>query len=250
LFIDEVIGAGEIAISDDRSAAPTSHEIARVAHDVFTSGKLSKKSGRVHFHVGDAPSRLQILREMVERYSVKPEWLYPTHISRNKDLMHEAIEMAKQGSYVDIDTVDEDLPEQLEFYLNNGGPEDRLTLSLDAAKTSPRNLFEQVRSCILEHNYPIERILPFVTSNTAKCLKLPNKGMIAECSAADILVIEKDTFELRYVLSAGRTLFADGKLAFKEAFLKEANRKVLLEGEKEAKKAKNPQRSPSAKAAR
>src|SRR5215213_5051636 len=38
MFIEEVIGAGEIAISDERSTDPTAHELARIANDTYIGG--------------------------------------------------------------------------------------------------------------------------------------------------------------------------------------------------------------------
>src|SRR5829696_8222158 len=52
LFIEEVIGAGEIAIADERSTEPDFHELAHLVHDAYVGGMLSRKSGRTHFHVG------------------------------------------------------------------------------------------------------------------------------------------------------------------------------------------------------
>src|SRR5215204_3557409 len=61
LFIAEVIGAGEVAISDERSTEPDFHELAHLVHDTYVGGMLSKKAGRTHFHVGSGPKRLQLL---------------------------------------------------------------------------------------------------------------------------------------------------------------------------------------------
>src|SRR5215210_5220351 len=58
LFIDEVIGGGEIAISDLRAREPDALELARLVTDVYVGGILSKKAGITHFHVGDGKRRL------------------------------------------------------------------------------------------------------------------------------------------------------------------------------------------------
>ena len=50
---------------------------------------------------------------MIEQHDIKPEWLDPTHINRSNELMLEAIQLAINGSYVDIDTVDEDLVQRV-----------------------------------------------------------------------------------------------------------------------------------------
>ncbi|HEX8289203.1 MAG TPA: amidohydrolase family protein [Pyrinomonadaceae bacterium] len=237
MFIEEVIGAGEIAISDERSTDHVPHELARLVIDTHNGGMLSRKAGVTHFHVGESKERLKSIRNILDEFPIEPDWIYPTHIIRSEELMKEAIELAGKGAFVDIDTVDEDLPRWLRFYLDNGGKPEQLTISTDASITSPKNLIEQIRICILEHKFKLEEVLPLVTSNTARVLKFENKGEIAENKSADLLVLEKDTLEIREVICGGRRLFKDGSLAFKERFLKESNRIVNLRGEKQTKTA-------------
>jgi beta-aspartyl-dipeptidase (metallo-type) len=235
MFIDEVIGAGEIAVSDSRSTAPTEAELARVVHEANNGGMLSNKAGRTHFHIGDCPSRLKPLRDLVENHDISAEWLYPTHISRSKKLMQEAIELAKQGAFVDVDTVDQNLPAVLKQYLENNGWEEKLTVSSDASQSSPVNLYQEIGKCILEHGFPAEMAFSLVTRNTAEALKLGMKGRIADGAAADVLIIEKKTFELRDVFSTGKRLFKNGRVSFKDAFLKESDRDIRLKGQKPSK---------------
>jgi beta-aspartyl-dipeptidase (metallo-type) len=230
MFVDEIIGAGEVAISDVRSSEPTAQEIARLASDVYSTGTLANKAGVVHVHVGELDSRLKIIRDCIDACGVKPEWFYLTHIERSEELMLQAIELAKNGCFVDIDTVEEDLSEKLTFYLDNLGWPEQLTVSSDASITSPRTLFSQIRSCIVDHGFAIENVLPLVTSNTANALKLKNKGKIAKGFVADLLVIEKDTFELRDVFCRGRLMMQEGKAVATEKFLKESNRNIELRG--------------------
>src|SRR3954469_7946531 len=52
LFIEEVLGAGEIAVSDERSMDPSPHELAKLASDAFIGGPLSWEAGRAPRHVG------------------------------------------------------------------------------------------------------------------------------------------------------------------------------------------------------
>jgi beta-aspartyl-dipeptidase (metallo-type) len=231
LFIEEVIGAGEIAISDERSTEPDFHELAHLVHDAYVGGMLSKKAGVTHFHVGRGPKRLQLLRDLIEKDDVAPEWLYPTHINRSEELMLEAIELAARGSFVDIDTVDEDLPQWLRFYKGNRGDLAKLTVSSDASITSPQNLYEQIRACVVRHGFDFEEVLPLVTANTARALKL-EKGIIREGSAADILILDKTSLAIRDVFSGGKRLLKDGKIDFREAFLKDSNRNIKLKGDK------------------
>ena len=233
MFIDEVIGTGEVAIADERSSNPTKEELARIVHETYLAGKLSNKSGLVHIHVGNGDERLALLRDIIKHHSVRPEWLYVTHISRSEKLMNEAIELAKNGSWVDIDTVDENLAECLSFYMKNYGWEEKLTISSDASKTGPKNVLNQIRSCVIDHGFELERILPFVTYNTACALKLPHKGTVSAGKIADLLVMEKDGLELVEVISRGRRLIKNGSMAVKEKFLEDSNRSIELYGSKD-----------------
>ena len=233
MFIDEVIGAGEIAIADRRGLEPTAQELARLISDSHNGGMLSRKAGLTHLHVGDSDQRLRLIREVIENHHVEAGWIYPTHIHRSEDLMLEAIDLAKNGSFVDIDTVDEDLAKWLRFYLDNNGWPEKLTVSSDASITSPSNLYDQIRTCILEHDLPVTEVLSLVTVNTATALKLTDiKGKVAEGLLADILVIDKETWDLREVISRGRRLLKNGRIGFKETFLKDSNRQIELVGSK------------------
>jgi beta-aspartyl-dipeptidase (metallo-type) len=232
MFIEEVIGSGEIAIADERSTDHVPHELARLVIDTHNGGMLAKKAGVTHFHVGKGEEKLKQLRTLLEEFNViKPEWLYPTHIIRSEELMLEAIEFTKRGSFVDIDTVDEDLPKWFKFYLDNGGLPEKLTVSTDASITSPHNLLEQIRACVLEHKFPLEQVLACVTANTADVLKLEQKGRLEEGKSADVLVLRKESLEIKDVVAGSRRLMKSGKLNFKEKFLEESNRHIKLDGE-------------------
>ncbi len=117
LFVPEVIGAGEIAISDARSTEPTDGELARLVRDAYVGGLLTGKSGVTHFHVGSGKKRLRSVRALLDEYEIEPSSLYPTHMDRSEELMLEAIELSHRGVTVDLDTVDGELPRWMSFYL-------------------------------------------------------------------------------------------------------------------------------------
>jgi beta-aspartyl-dipeptidase (metallo-type) len=226
MFIEEIIGAGEIAVSDERSTDHNPLELARLVIDTHNGGMLSKKAGVTHFHVGEGEGRLKPLKNLIENFPVKPEWLYPTHISRSNELIEEAIEFAKLGSFVDIDTVDGNLAKCVRFYLDNGGKPDKLTISSDASITSPRNVYEQIRDCVIEHKFPLEQMLPMVTANTAKALKLTQKGALAPGKAADVIVFRKEDLEIKDVIAGGRRFVKNGRLTCKN-FSKKATAMLI-----------------------
>ena len=232
MFIEEVIGAGEVAISDERSTQPTAHELARLVGDAYVGGMLSRKAGVTHFHVGEQESRLAPLRALLDEHEVKPEWLYPTHVERNEALMAEAVELTRRGVTIDLDTMEEDLAKWLGFYLAQGGDPHRITASSDASISSPRTLFEQIRQCVVAHKFKLQAVLPLVTTNTARVLKLESKGKLAAGCDADVLVLRRDTLEIVETIARGRRLIADGKQMVREKFLEQSNRSIALRGAK------------------
>ena len=219
LFIAEVIGAGEVAIADERSTDPRPDELARLVNDAYVGGLLGRKAGVTHFHVGDKPERLRLLRSLLDDFKLSPGMLYPTHVERSEALMREAIDLSRRGVFVDIDTVEEDLPKWLRFYLGHGGDPGKLTASSDASITGPHHLHSQVAACVVEHGFAVEQALALVTSNTADVLKLESKGRIEAGKDADVLVLKKETLEIKHVIAGGRLMVKDGRIIKAEAFL-------------------------------
>jgi beta-aspartyl-dipeptidase (metallo-type) len=232
LLVPEVIGAGEIAISDSRSTEPTDGELARLVRDAYVGGLLTGKSGVTHFHVGSGKKRLRPVRNLLNEYEIEPCSLYPTHMDRSEELMLEAIELSQRGVTIDIDTVDGELPRWMSFYLGHGGDSRHVTVSSDAAINSPRAVWEQIRTCVLHHRIPFEVLLPCATSNTASVLKLPSKGHLREGTSADIVVLRKESLEIVDVIARGRRFVRNGQLAFRESFLQESNREIRLHGDR------------------
>jgi beta-aspartyl-dipeptidase (metallo-type) len=232
LFVAEVIGAGEIAISDARSTEPADGELARLVRDAYVGGLLTGKSGVSHFHVGSGKKRLRSLRTLLEEYEIEPCSLYPTHMDRSEELMLEGIELSRGGVTVDLDTVDGELPRWMSFYLDRGGDPSHVTVSSDAAINSPGAVWAQIRTCVLQHGIPLETLLPTVTSNTASVLKLPSKGHLSEGTSADVVVLRKESLEIVEVIAGGRRFVRNGHLAFRESFLQESKREIQLHGER------------------
>jgi beta-aspartyl-dipeptidase (metallo-type) len=192
---------------------------------------LSAKAGITHFHVGEEETRLRPLRELIDDYQIKPEWLYPTHVQRNAKLLGEAVELAKKGAHVDMDCVEQDIAKWLRFYMDHDGPLDRLTLSSDADSATPDVFYQQVRGLVVDHRHPLELVLGLVTRNPAKLLKLKRKGRIEPGCEADVLVLDAESLEIREVIARGRRMVVDGQLVFREQYLKKSKRAVAIIGD-------------------
>jgi len=233
MFLNEVIGAGEVAISDDRALEPSAQDLARVASDCYVGGMLARKAGLLHLHVGEGDRRLEPLRDTLNGYNVKPEWFYPTHVERTEKLLGEAVELAKKGMPVDMDVVERDLPKWVRFYLEHGGPPEKLTISSDASITSPCGVWETVRACVQQNKMPLEQVLRLATRNTASILKLKEKGVLEKGRMGDILLLEKGSLEIVDVYSRGVAMVRDGRVVKEESFLEKSDRQIHLRGRKD-----------------
>jgi beta-aspartyl-dipeptidase (metallo-type) len=213
VLIDKVVGTGEIAIADVRSSEPSVHELARLVSSGIQGGMVSGKAGVTHFHTGPAASRLAILRQLLNEHDIPPHFVYPTHINRTPALMDEGIELARRGCFVDMDTVDDDLPNSWRYYREHGGDPGQLTVSSDAhTRGTNLKLYLQFVAAARELNLPVEQMLPPFTQNPARALKLGRKGRLVVGADADVLVLQQGSLELQHVFARGRYMLKDGRV--------------------------------------
>jgi beta-aspartyl-dipeptidase (metallo-type) len=214
VMIANVIGVGEIAISDTRCSEPTPHELARLVSQSIAGGMIGGKAGVTHFHVGPGKKRLSLLRTLIEQHETPVEYLYPTHINRSEALMDEAIKLAQHGAFVDIDTVDDDLATWLGYYREHDGPLDRITVSSDAhtAGGSPAKLYKHLIGMVCDYGWSLAEALPLATSNPAQILQLRHKGRLQAALDADVIVLRRESLELVHVLAKGRMMVAHGQI--------------------------------------
>jgi beta-aspartyl-dipeptidase (metallo-type) len=231
VLIEEIIGAGELAIADPRGQQYSAAELARFAAECYVAGTLTGKAGLLHLHAGDGEQRLKIVLDIIENSDVKPEALYPTHVERSERLMREAIDLTKRGMPIDLDVYEEDLVQWLRFYRNHDGDPNLITASSDAAINSPHTLFEQLMACVREEVAPFEEVISIATRNPARILKTQS-GMLARGRTGHLLLIDAASYELRTVICAGRIVMRDRTLVVREQFLAESNRSITLRGEK------------------
>ena len=213
VIVDKVLGVGEIAIADERAAEPTVQELARIASEALVGGRISGKAGVTHFHTGPSERRLSILHRLLDDYDIPPRYVYATHITRSRELMDDAVALAKRGAWVDIDTVDDNLGDWLPYYFEHGGPGDRLTISSDAHTSdgAVEKLRSNVATCIRDLGMPHDAVLSLVTRNTAEVLGLQLKGRIAEGMDADLLVLNRTTLAVEHVIARGHQLLDNGE---------------------------------------
>ncbi|MDD4976498.1 MAG: beta-aspartyl-peptidase [Bacteriovorax sp.] len=232
ILINEVIGAGEIAISDVRSSEPTLAEMGRIVSEAYIGGLLTGKAGVTHFHLGDGKYHLKFLFDLLEHFDVLPTSLYPTHLSRNPQLLKDGARITRAGVTIDFDTCEGDLVPALKAFMEHTGDLNFLTLSSDASFTSPGFLYEQIKEAMKVFNWSLEKILPLVTTNTARILKLRNKGHIALEADADLVAVDRSTLEINHVIAKGKLFIKDGKSLYNQLILDRSNRKIEIYGKK------------------
>ena len=233
VFIDPIVGVGELALSDHRSSQPTLDELLRVAADAHVAGMISGKAGVVHLHMGDGGRGLDLVRRAYEHSEIPPRVLHPTHINRNRKLFKEACELASRGGFLDVTAFPEEedpgdsmyAAEAIARWLHAKLPAERLTCSSDGLGCMPMfddhghicgmdvgrpaTLFEAIVT-LLGEGLAFERFLPVFTRNIAELLRLPHKGRIAVGADADLVGLTPDG-QVSAVLARGSWLVRDGR---------------------------------------
>lgn len=239
-LIDEVIGVGELAISDHRSSCPTTDELIRIAAHARVGGMLGKKAGIVNIHLGDARNPFQPLHDVISRSELKYKQFLPTHCNRNSYIFEDARIYGKAG-YIDITTSawpyfpDEEIKPSsaLKLFLEAGVPVANITFSSDSCGSLPgfdeqgrlvklemglpsANLRE-LSDAVINEKIPIETVLMVLTSNPALILKLSGKGYLAKGMDADLLFLNKG-MEMVNLIALGKWVVCDGKVIVKGAY--------------------------------
>jgi beta-aspartyl-dipeptidase (metallo-type) len=243
ILIDKIIGVGEIAISDHRSSEPTLEEMAKIAAAARNGGILSGKAGVLEIHVGDGKGKLSLLEKLVNETNIPIRHLHPTHINRNEELFESGIQYALKGGYVDFTT--STIPQFLEegevkcskglrTMLDRGVPVGSITFSSDGQASLPffnedgeyaglqvgkvSSLYEEVKDAVLQEGIPLETALRVITSNPAQVLKLTQKGIIGSGKDADVVLLDKETLNIRSVMAKGVQMVHDGVPIVKGTF--------------------------------
>lgn len=214
VFIDALIGVGEVAISDHRSSQPTLDELLRLASEAHVAGLMTGKAGIVHLHLGDGARGLDLVRRALDHSELPARVFNPTHVNRRKALFEEAVALAARGCSIDITAFPVEDGEDawsaadaLVRYLDSGAPAERVTISSDAGGCLP--CFDaDGRVCgmevgesgallvtlneLLARGVPLASALPAFTSNPAQLLRLAGKGRIMAGADADLVALDDD----------------------------------------------------------
>ena len=212
VFIDALLGVGELALSDHRSSQPRLDELLRVAADVHVAGMISGKAGIVHLHLGDGERGLDLVRRALDGSELPARVFNPTHVNRRRALFDEALDLARRGCVVDVTAFPVEDGEDAwsaadawQRYHDSHAPLEHLTISSDAGGCLPcfdahghlcgmevgaPGALSATLAELLRRGVPLESALPAFTSNPARLLRLARKGRIAAGADADLVALD------------------------------------------------------------
>jgi beta-aspartyl-dipeptidase (metallo-type) len=194
-MIDEVIGVGEIALSDHRSSHPSTDELIQLTSQARVGGMLGGKAGIVNIHIGDAKNPFQPLYDAVEKSELLLKQFFPTHCNRNDYIFEDAKIYVKEG-YVDITSSSYSYFSEYEIkpskaikdFIKAGVPIEHITMTSNACGSLPHfdengelvkleigypdSILKEIRDAVIDEKLPIETVFKTVTSNVADILKL------------------------------------------------------------------------------
>lgn len=245
MLINEVIGVGEIAISDHRSSQPSIEELLRVLSEARVGGLLSGKCGIVDMHVGSGKRKIDMLFSIIKDTEIPASQILPTHINRSTELFEEGIRYVKEGGYIDLTTSSNpDYMEPGEIRASEGLaklykmniPIEHITFSSDGNGSMPlfdknhksvgigicsvKSLYEEVKNAVLSYKVPLESAIKVITSNAAELFKLSNSGRIKSKFNADFVMANEKTLEITDVFAKGKFLVKDNEVLVKGKFEK------------------------------
>jgi beta-aspartyl-dipeptidase (metallo-type) len=231
VFIEALVGVGEIAISDHRSSQPTFEELLRLAADAHVAGLMTGKAGVLHLHLGDGTRGLELVRRALDETELPPAVFQPTHVNRRRALFAEAVALARRGCPIDITAFPvadgEDAyaaAEALARYLASGAPAGLVTVSSDAGGCLPcfdadgrvsrmdvgdSGALLATLAAAEAAGLALTDALPAFTTNPAGVLRLAGKGAIAAGMDADLVALDA-TGAARTVIIRGEVHRRDG----------------------------------------
>jgi len=237
--IDCVIGLGELAVSDHRSSQPTFDELARLASEVHVAGLLSKKAGVLHLHLGDGERGLALVNRLLDETELPARVFHPTHVNRRKELFEEACDLSHRNAVIDVTAFPVEEGENAwsaadawELFHDKGCRAENITISSDGGGCLPyfdengemvsmdfatsAGLPETLRE-LIGRGHGLAEVLPAVTSNVARLLRLAGKGRISEGLDADLVSLDSN-LGVRHVMAGGRWMIQDGSPCVKGTF--------------------------------
>jgi len=241
MFIQKILGVGEVALADHRSSQPDLQSFINLAAGCRVAGILSGKAGIINVHVGDQKECIDYLFSVCENTQIPPSQFLPTHMNRSRKVLEQGILWTEKGGSIDLTSSsgekDEDkklsCAKVLKELLERKVPIGSITFSSDGQGSLPifdeqknfkglsvgkvESLFEEVAKAVKLYNVPFETALKPVTENPAKVLKLKDRGCIECQKRADIVIADKQ-LSIETLICNGKVMMLGKKLMVKGNF--------------------------------
>jgi beta-aspartyl-dipeptidase (metallo-type) len=240
-FVEEIIGVGEISVSElgyaYDSNGPGAQYIAEAATAGLLAGRLARKRGYLCLQVPPYHGAcLKPVMDMLDRTGLPIAQLLPSHVNQTDAYMEDAILWAKRGGFVDVganygpeNNFSRATPpgKAIVRLLEAGAPLTHILLSSDGNGAPPKEekregqpavanympvgaLHATWRRLIIEEGVSPTDALCVVTANVADATGLMRKGRIAAGLDADLLAFDGD-WRIHTVIAGGRIMVEDGK---------------------------------------
>ncbi len=232
-LIEEVIGVGEVAISDHRASFMDTGALIDLASKARVGGMLGGKAGIVQLHMGDAENPLRPIHDAVEASMIPLSQFMPTHMNRNAWIFEAAKEFGRKGGRIDLTASSYPYFSDVEIkpsiavreLLAAEVPLDRITLSSDGNGSlpgfddrgnlvrldigQPSSIYTVMVDMVVQEDMAMESALSVVTRNPARTYRLPGKGEIGLGYDADIVLVDEE-WQITHLLARGRFLVKAG----------------------------------------
>ncbi|MDR1621981.1 MAG: beta-aspartyl-peptidase [Synergistaceae bacterium] len=241
VLVEEVIGTGEVAVSDHRSSVPTVEELTRIASDTRLGGMLSGKAGVLNLHMGSGKEGFSSILKVLKDTEIPIRHFLPTHVTRCRDLFEQSKIFATLGGTIDMTAGMNEaggfagavsVPDAVNLCLENGIAIDNITISSDGngsmalfdktgrverlIVTKLSGLRREVKSLVASGLDLSMALKPF-TSNVARVFGFAKKGRIEVGRDADITILDGD-MNVDSVIARGVTMVESGKAVVRGTF--------------------------------
>jgi beta-aspartyl-dipeptidase (metallo-type) len=240
-FVEEIIGVGEISVSElgyaYDSNGPGAQYVAEAATAGLLAGRLARKRGYLCLQVPPYHGAcLKPVMDMLDRSGLPIAQLLPSHVNQTDAYMADATLWARRGGYIDVganyspeNNFSRATPpaKAITRLLEAGVPLSRILLSSDGNGAPPKEerregqpavanympvgaLHATWRRLIVEEGLAPGDALRVVTSNVAEATGLKPKGRIAPGLDADLIAFDDD-WQIRTVIARGQVMVDRGR---------------------------------------
>jgi beta-aspartyl-dipeptidase (metallo-type) len=240
-FVEEIIGVGEISVSElgyaYDSNGPGAQYVAEAATAGLLAGRLARKRGYLCLQVPPYHGAcLKPVIAMLERTGLPIAQLLPSHVNQTEAYMADAISWAERGGVVDVganyspeNNFSRATPpaKAIVRLLEAGVPLARILLSSDGNGAPPKEeqhegqpmaanympvgaLHATWRGLIADEGLAPSDALRVVTANVADATGLQRKGRIAPSMDADLVAFDHD-WRIHTVIARGRVMVDAGQ---------------------------------------